>query len=181
MLKAKRLITAEDLLKFKWVRAVALSPDESKIAFTLEWIDENKQKYWSNLWVVPTSGGAPRRFTTGKVKDRQPVWSPDGKFIAFVSHRDEEDGIYIIPADGGEARKLVSMDGSFDSLSWSPDGKKILLRQSRYSEKPFDLDDLVEFDLEAALADRAKAKAATIRGSEWPATRAPVPPRCARS
>lgn len=126
MPKTKRLITAEDLLQFKWVRAVALSPDESKIAFTLEWIDENKQKYWSNLWVVPVSGGAPRRFTTGKVKDRQPAWSPDGKFIAFVSHRDNEEGIYIIPADGGEARKLASMDGSYDSLSWSPDGKKLL-------------------------------------------------------
>ncbi|MCI0405002.1 MAG: S9 family peptidase [candidate division Zixibacteria bacterium] len=126
MPKTKRLITAEDLIQFKWVRAVALSPDESKIAFTLEWIDENKQKYWSNLWVVPTSGGAPRRFTTGKVKDRQPVWSPDGKFIAFVSNRDNEEGIYIIPADGGEARKLVSMDGSFDALSWSPDGKSLL-------------------------------------------------------
>jgi len=126
MPKTNRLITAEDLLKFKWVRAVALSPGESKIAYTLEWIDENKQKYWSNLWVVPTSGGAPRRFTTGKVKDRQPVWSPDGKFIAFVSHRDEEDGIYIIPADGGEARKLVSMNGTFGSLSWSPDGRRLL-------------------------------------------------------
>ncbi len=126
MPKAKRLITAEDLLKFKWVRSVALSPDEYKIAFTLEWIDGNRQKYWSNLWVVPTAGGNPRQFTFGKVKDRQLVWSPDGKFIAFVSHRNEEDGIYIIPADGGEARKLVTMDGGFDSVSWSPDGKKLL-------------------------------------------------------
>ncbi|HLG94435.1 MAG TPA: hypothetical protein VI546_06325, partial [candidate division Zixibacteria bacterium] len=69
MSKARRLITAEDLLRFKWVRSVALSPDEAKIAFTLEWIDENKQKYWSNLWVVPTAGGTPRPFTFGKVKD----------------------------------------------------------------------------------------------------------------
>ena len=60
------------------------------------------------------------------MKDRQPAWSPDGKFIAFISNRDHEDGIYIIPADGGEARKLVLMDGTFDSLSWSPDGKKLL-------------------------------------------------------
>lgn len=122
----KRLITAEDLLKFKWVRSIALSPDETRIAYTLEWMDENKKKYWSNLWVIPVSGGTPRPFTFGKVKDSQPVWSPDGKFIAFVSTRDEKAGIHLIPADGGEAKQLVTMDGSFDSLSWSPNGEKLL-------------------------------------------------------
>ncbi len=140
MPKAKRLITAEDLLKFKWIRSLALSPDESRIAFTLEWIDENKKKYWSNLWVILAAGGKPRQFTFGKVKDRQPVWSPDGKFIAFVSTRDEKTGIYIIPADGGEARELLTKEGSFDSLSWSPDGKKLLCAFRQNDPLPTNVD-----------------------------------------
>lgn len=124
--KGKRLITAEDLLKMQWIRSFSISPGEDRIAYALEWIDSNRKKYWSNIWMITTSGEKPRQFTTGNVKDRTPVWSPDGQYIAFFSVRDEKDGIYIIPADGGEARQVVTMDGVFASLSWSPDGKRLL-------------------------------------------------------
>ena len=122
----KRSITAEDLLKLKFIRSVAISPDEKQIAYSLEWIDAEENKYYSNIWLVSAKGGKPRQFTHGKVKDGKPCWSSDGKRIAFISKRNEKQGIYIIPADGGESRKLVEMDGTFSSLSWSPNGKSLL-------------------------------------------------------
>jgi len=124
--KGKRLIRAEDLLKMKFVRSVAMSPDESRIAYTLEWIDEKEKKYFSHLWLVNVSDGSSTQFTFGKVKDREPCWSPDGKRIAFLSTREEKEGIYVIPANGGEARKLVEMEGTFRHLSWSPKGNLLV-------------------------------------------------------
>ncbi len=122
----KKLITEKDLLTLKFLRSFALSPDEREIVYTLEWIDEKDNKYYSNLWLVGTDGKNNHQFTFGKYKDSSPVWSPDGKKIAFVSKRGEKVGIHIINRDGGEANKLVEEEGSFQNLSWSPDGKYIL-------------------------------------------------------
>jgi dipeptidyl aminopeptidase/acylaminoacyl peptidase len=128
----KKLITEKELLSLKFLRSFALSPDEKEIVYVLEWIDEKDNKYYSNLWLVGTDGKNNRQFTFGKYKDSSPVWSPDGKKIAFVSKRGEKAGLHIIHRDGGEANKLVEEEGAFQNLSWSPDGRFILcaLRKS---------------------------------------------------
>ena len=60
--------------------------------------------------------------------DRHPRWSPDGREIAFISNRKEEDQeqIYLIPFYGGEARPLTALKGSFGGLEWSPGGRKLV-------------------------------------------------------
>lgn len=126
MMKNRRGILPEDLYRMRFVRSVALSPNEEEVVYAVEWIDESKKKYYSNLWLVPIQGGPSRQLTFGKVKDRSPCWSTDGKAIAFLSTREEKEGIFILPMDGGEARKLIEMEGTFTSLSWSPDGKLLL-------------------------------------------------------
>lgn len=119
----KRNITAKDLFALKFVRSVAISPDEKEIIYGVEWMDEKDNKYYSNLWMVNTESKQNRQFTFGKVKDSSPVWSPDGRQIAFISKRGEKQGIFIIKRDGGEAAKLIEAEGSFKQLSWAPDGK----------------------------------------------------------
>ena len=115
----KSSITEKDLLSLKFLRQLAISPDEKEIVYVIEWIDEKDNKYYSNLWLVGTDGKSNRQFTFGKYKDSQPAWSPDGKQIAFVSKRGEKAGIYIIKRDGGEAKQLAEAEGVFQNISWS--------------------------------------------------------------
>lgn len=122
-----RKITAEDLLRLRFVGDAQISPDGSRVAFTVKHIDSGKNKYFQHLWMVNKGGGTPRQFTSGEQTDGHPRWSPDGKQIAFTSNRQKpKSQIYIIPADGGEARALTNLDeGSVGQIAWSPDGSKI--------------------------------------------------------
>lgn len=88
-----------------------------------------KNKSTSNLWVVDVASGAGRRLTTAAGTDGAPVWSPDGRRIAFVSKRgdDEVAALYVIPADGGEAEKLLELPYAVASPKWMPDGTSIVV------------------------------------------------------
>jgi dipeptidyl aminopeptidase/acylaminoacyl peptidase len=122
----KKKISAEDLLKMKFIRSVAISPDESKIIFTAEVVAKNKKDYHSHIYMVNADGTDLRQYTFGDVKDSNPVFSPDGKWIVFTSKRGEKKGIYRMSTSGGEARRLAGDDGSYSDISVSPDNKKIL-------------------------------------------------------
>ncbi|MEX1343214.1 MAG: S9 family peptidase, partial [Candidatus Limnocylindrales bacterium] len=86
----------------------------------------------SNLWIVEVADGAARRLTSGRSRDSQPAWSPDGKRVAFASDRGPDpdlnwrSSIYLVDADGGKP-VLVSggKERSFGFPAWSPDGKRI--------------------------------------------------------
>jgi dipeptidyl aminopeptidase/acylaminoacyl peptidase len=134
----KRKITAEDLLKMKFVDGVVLTPDETEIAISLRTISDDRKKYHSHIYMVGADGSNLRQFTTGEVSDGLPVFSPDGQWLAFTSKRGEKKGLYIMPRSGGEARLLSDMDGAYGSLSFSPDGSKILCTFRRNDEVPRD-------------------------------------------
>lgn len=134
----KKKITAEDLLKMKFVRAVSISPDESKIIFTAEVVAKDKKGYHSHIYMVNTDGTDLRQYTFGDVKDSNPVFSPDGKWIVFTSKRGEKKGLYRMPTSGGEARLIADEDGSYSDISVSPDNKKILCVFSKNDKVPKD-------------------------------------------
>ncbi len=137
-----RLITIEDLYKIQFASRSRISPDGQRVAFVVTTIDEDKHAYRSAIWVVPANGGAARRFTTGAANSNSPSWSPDGRWLAFVSDREGEatgkdaqeqkrrgkgkPQIWVIPTDGGEARQLTWMEHGASAPGWSPDGKYIL-------------------------------------------------------
>ncbi|MEK6572497.1 MAG: S9 family peptidase, partial [Bacteroidota bacterium] len=89
--------------------------------------DEKPGAPWSELWMVSASGGSPYRFTYNDKSDRSPRWSPDGKWVAFISTRGEPERaqVYLIPSDGGEARQLTQAENSVGAFKWSPDGRTI--------------------------------------------------------
>ena len=117
MTESPRKISAQDLLILRFVSQPQLSPDGTQVVYVSRWIDAEKNKYFSNLWLVPTSGGQPRRFSVGDFSDTSPRWSPDGRRIAFVSDRSDSSQIWLIPVDGGEAGQLTELEGGEHRLA----------------------------------------------------------------
>jgi dipeptidyl aminopeptidase/acylaminoacyl peptidase len=136
----KRTITAEDLLRMKFIRSIRLSPDESRVMFTVEVMSEDKKKYHSHIYMINVDGSDLRQYTFGDVSDSNPIFSSDGKWIVFTSKRGEKKGLYKMPTAGGEAKLLIEADGSFSDISTSPDSKQILCVFRKADEAPKDKD-----------------------------------------
>jgi dipeptidyl aminopeptidase/acylaminoacyl peptidase len=113
-----------------------MSPDESKIMFTVSTVSE--KKHFSHIYIVNTDGSDLRQYTSGEVSDSAPVFSPDGEWIVFFSKRGEKKGIYRMPISGGEAKLLVESDGSFSGISVSPDSRNILCVFAKADKLPKD-------------------------------------------
>lgn len=123
----RRPIRATDLYRIRTASDVAVSPNGQHIAFVVTQIDSVDNAYYSHIWVADAEDSRPRQYTQGKVRDANPVWSPDGRKIAFVSNRSgEQPEIHVLPTDGGEAWQLTELQhGAWDPV-WSPDGQALL-------------------------------------------------------
>ena len=71
-------ISAQDLYRIQTISDPAISPDGRNVVFSVQRVDRESERKYSNLWVVPTRGGAARQFTYGDQQDTRPRWSPDG-------------------------------------------------------------------------------------------------------
>jgi dipeptidyl aminopeptidase/acylaminoacyl peptidase len=122
----KRPITVDDLYKIAYVEDPRISPEGRWVAYVHVTVDKLENAYKRNIWLAPTSGGAPLQLTRSG-KDTQPRWSPDGKMLAFTSTRNQKSQIYLLPLaePGGEARALTSLPNGASGPAWSPDGTQI--------------------------------------------------------
>ena len=130
--QSKRAVTFDDVLAIKAVGGATLSPDGSQVLYTVrQWVAEKERmEARTHIWSVATNGSTPaRQITSGEKGDSQPQWSPDGKFISFVSARgageDVKAQVYVMRADGGEAARLTDSRENVSSYSWSPDNTRI--------------------------------------------------------
>jgi dipeptidyl aminopeptidase/acylaminoacyl peptidase len=133
-----------------------ISPDGKQIIFTRRWVDKVKDQYRSNLWIVDVDGSRVRELTSGARNDSSPVWSPDGKRIAFLSDRDGTNQLHVMWLDTREIAQLTHLEQAPNGVKWSPDGKQIAFTSFVPDSDPI---------LNIKLPDRP-------RGAEWarPAT-----------
>jgi dipeptidyl aminopeptidase/acylaminoacyl peptidase len=151
----KRLFTTDDIAKMKTVGEPQLSPDGAWIAYALTVTNFDKNNRTTNIWLVSAGGGEPRRLTTSEKSDNTPMWSPDGRRLAFLSTRDGDAQIYVLSMRGGEARKVTDFPGGVDDMIWTPDGKGFVFAARTYLDCP-DLDCVKKRD-EAKENDKVKA------------------------
>jgi dipeptidyl aminopeptidase/acylaminoacyl peptidase len=124
-------VTVTDMLKIKSISGVSLNKDGSRAAFTVNAIEpdpENKwdYKYVNHIYVVATDGSTQPKELTVKEAASQPVWSPDGKQLAFVRSVEGKPQIFILSFDGGEPLQFTHYKYGAGTPKWSPDGKRIL-------------------------------------------------------
>jgi dipeptidyl aminopeptidase/acylaminoacyl peptidase len=117
------------------------SPDSKTLAVVLQ------DSGWDNIWLIPATGGKPKQLTNGAFEDLNPVFAPNGKWIAMTSNRTlkEESAIWVAPVDGASPKQLAKFDkpGVESAPQWSPDGNRIFFRRA----SPVESADLVVADL----------------------------------
>jgi dipeptidyl aminopeptidase/acylaminoacyl peptidase len=134
---AKRAFTIEDLYRVHGIEAMHVSPDGKSVVFVQSTADLAKAKRTRHIWMMDADGKNARQFTFGEKGESSPIFSPDGKWIAFISSRnanDDNDNLYVISASGGEARQLTTISTGVSDPLWSPDGKWIAFSSDVYPE-----------------------------------------------
>ena len=104
-------------------RYPAISPDGKQIAFS----------YMGDLWLVSSQGGKATRLTDHVAYEREPIWSPDGQWLAFTSNRNGNNDVYIMKSQGGIPKQLTFHSSNDTATDFTPDGKWIVFTSSRSS------------------------------------------------
>ena len=182
--QGKRVPTIDDLLNLKSVGGIAISPNGTMVAYTVNETDWKSDQFVANLWLVKSDGSDNRQLTRGNKNIGTLRWSPDGNWITFLSNRQgDTNQVFAIRPDGGEAVQLTkSSSGGVNGYNWSPDGRTIAYvagdpasisrtRRSTLADyevvrRDYQHSHLFTIDVAAALRDSATATQIT-RGSDF--------------
>ena len=123
-LSQARVVQPEDLFRLNLVSGARMSPDGRNVAFVVSQPNGPKNRYDSDVWVVASDGGPPRRLTHDGLS-RSPSWSPDGAHLAFVRKVEGKPQVFSYAISDGSERQLTAFkQGALDPL-WSNSGDRI--------------------------------------------------------
>lgn len=157
-------MTAEDLWAMERVGSPAVSPDGAWTAFTVTRFDAKENKGKTDLWLVPTDGSAePRRLTWHEASSTSPLWSPDGRTLAFLSKRGEgPPSLHLLPMQGGEAEPVTELPIPIADARWLPDGSGLIFAGLTWPELGDDFE-AVRKRLDAQKDDKVGAEISESR------------------
>ncbi len=119
-------LTIEEILKYRSLSDVQLSPDGSRAVFVVTTPNLESNVLDSNLWFLDVATGEHFRLTAAPKRDWHPRWSPDGKRVAFLSDRNGKTDIWLMTPRSGEAERVTELEGGLASFDWLPDGKGLV-------------------------------------------------------
>jgi dipeptidyl aminopeptidase/acylaminoacyl peptidase len=126
---ATRPLRAGDIYQLRTVNDPQLSPDGAWVAYSVTTADSAKDKSDSDVWMTSWDGTQSIRLTSSPEGESTPRWSPDNRYLAFVSGRQEGKGgqVWLLDRRGGEAQRLTTLKGGIEEFAWSPDSKRLVL------------------------------------------------------
>jgi len=130
--------TAEHLVRLDRVGAPVVSPDGSKVVYTVRKTDMEANKGRVNLWWTNISDGQTHRLTNGEANDTDPAWSPDGRYVYFLSSRDESSQVWRISLPGGEVKQITHLPLDVGTFQLLASGDQLVVSLEVY----LDCDDL---------------------------------------
>ncbi len=127
---------AHDLVTMARLAEPAVSPDGSRVAFTLRQTDLAADRGRTHLWWVGTDGSGLAQLTTDLASDSTPTWSPDGSSLYFLSTRSGSSQVWRLPVSGGEARQVTDLPVDVATFEISPDGSKLAVSLDTFPDCP---------------------------------------------
>ena len=126
-----RPLAVSDLDNLKTVSSPAIDPAGNWVAYAVESVDAKADKTFSHIWMTSWDGARTVQLTNReKESEGTPRWSPDGRYLAFISSRTDKhdnDQLWLLDRTGGEARPLTKLDGGVVDYVWSPNSREIAL------------------------------------------------------
>ena len=125
-----RRFEVADLDRVRAVADPAISPDGEWVAYAVRNTDAQKDKRFWHIWMASWDGKQSLQATQSDASEHSPAWSPDGKYLSFLSSRGEKDGpdaLWVLDRRGGDAHQLTHFKGDVADYEWSPDGTRVAL------------------------------------------------------
>ena len=123
-----RFVTIDDYFQVRRISDPRLSADGRLVTYTVETAQLKEDKSEERIWMVSTVGGEAMALTAAGVSSSHARWSSDGKWIAFLSAREEgQTQVWLLPRRGGEPEQLTNEPQDVEDFLWAPDGKRLVL------------------------------------------------------